>query len=210
MQVAALFTQDAAGRLLRVNEPDGGVAPRLFLGETEHGAQRWYRADVSPTMIAALERVPPDAIGTFVEMLSREAPVERISSGPAFRFPDTLAPSRAIAVTAANSAVLQRHLGDWLDAVESMAPLSVMLVDGHAVSVCASARRSDGAYEAGVETARGFRARGFGAQAVLGWAAQVRALGRIPIYSCAWANEASRALARSLGLTQFATNLHLT
>jgi len=37
MHIDALFTHDARGRMLRVNEPMGKTAPRFFLGRTTQG-----------------------------------------------------------------------------------------------------------------------------------------------------------------------------
>jgi len=47
--------------------------------------------------------------------------------------------------------------------------------DGHAVSVCFCARRSEKAAEAGLETAEAYRGRGFGPQVTVAWALAVRA-----------------------------------
>lgn len=46
LQMDALFTRDASGRLVTINEPNGGPAPRFFLGRTRGGiaaacGQRW-------------------------------------------------------------------------------------------------------------------------------------------------------------------------
>jgi predicted GNAT family acetyltransferase len=77
---------------------------------------------------------------------------------------------------------------------------------GYPVSVCFSARRSRVAAEAGVETAAGFRGRGFGSRVTAAWALVVRASGRIPLYSTDWSNEPSLALARELGLVAYAAD----
>jgi len=37
LQVDALFTHDPAGRIVAINEPDGDLAPRFFLGRTRIG-----------------------------------------------------------------------------------------------------------------------------------------------------------------------------
>jgi predicted GNAT family acetyltransferase len=85
-----------------------------------------------------------------------------------------------------------------------------LVVDGHAVAVCASVRHTSVADEAGVDTAASFRGRGFAGQVAAAWAQAVRAESRIPLYSTSWQNDASRAVARKLGLAQFGSDLHLT
>jgi predicted GNAT family acetyltransferase len=66
------------------------------------------------------------------------------------------------------------------------------------------------AHEAGVETPKQFRGRGYGGQVVAAWASAVRSLGCIPLYSTSWQNVASQAVAHKLGLVQYGTDLHIT
>ena len=84
--------------------------------------------------------------------------------------------------------------------------MAVCYEGGHPVSVCFCARRTAAAAEAGVETAAAFRGRGYGPRVVTAWAAAVRSQGLVPIYSTGWENNASRAVARKLGLVPFATD----
>ena len=78
--------------------------------------------------------------------------------------------------------------------------------DGHAVSVCFCARKSNVAAEAGLETAIEFRGRGLAPRVVSAWALAVRETGRIPLYSTSWSNDASLAVARKLGLMAYASS----
>jgi predicted GNAT family acetyltransferase len=77
--------------------------------------------------------------------------------------------------------------------------------DGHPVSVCFCARKSDVAAEAGVETATAYRGRGFAGCVTNAWASLVRSSGLVPLYSTAWTNHASLAVARNLGLITYAS-----
>jgi hypothetical protein len=223
MHVEALFTRDARGDLVRVNEPNGAIAPRFFLGRTRDGAMWWFRHDVPPDVRAELEaaiRVAEgqgSAIDTPIDpaphqaILARSATVERTEVGPAFSFPESLARAAdATRVTDANAELLALHLSPWLPDVQLSQPLFVVTCDGHAVSVCGSVRQTGNAYEAGVETAVAYRRHGFAAHAVAAWAATVRAMSRVPLYSTSWANTASQAVARKLGLIQFGNDLHIT
>lgn len=101
LHVGALFTQDAGGRMLRINEPDGrgGLAPRFFLGQTLNGLVIRYRADVGADcqreLQEASERIPHGADrlemplnpDLFCAILERDAPVRAVERGPAFVCP---------------------------------------------------------------------------------------------------------------------------
>ena len=83
-------------------------------------------------------------------------------------------------------------------------------VGERAVSICGSARITSRAHEAGVETHPDFRGRGHAVKVVAAWARAVREDGRIPLYSTSWENEASRDVARKLGLVQYGVTFHVT
>jgi predicted GNAT family acetyltransferase len=80
---------------------------------------------------------------------------------------------------------------------------------GRVVAVCHAARRSDAAAEAGLEVDPSVRRAGLGIAVTAAWAAAVRAGGREPLYSTSWANEASRGVARRLGLLLRGEDWHL-
>ena len=220
--VGALFTQDDAGCLIRVNEPGGKPAPRFFLGQTTEGSEWWFRADLTADTIHSLEAacaaVPtllhaepsPDRLAPFRAILERSAPVQATWAGPVFRFPDrpAEAPS-SVRITRANAELLTPYLESWSDDVARGQTLYAVVIGRKAVSVCASVRES-AAHEAGVETAPAFRGNGYAARAVSAWAAAVRQMNRVPLYSTSWTNTASLAVARKLNLVQFAADLHFT
>ena len=221
--VRALFTQDDDGRLIAVNDSSRAQAPRIFLGRTVEGNLWWMRKDVSAQLVEELqalcEALPVVAefkaddvsLRPFIDSLSREQPVERVWSGPAYECPFDLAPDEtAVGITLANSELLSPYLEDWRNDAEAGVPMVASLQDGAAVSVCCSVRVTDLAHEAGVETHPNFRGRGHASRAVAAWATAVRELGSVPLYSTSWDNESSWALARKLGLILFGADLHLT
>lgn len=221
--VDALFTHDAKGQLLRGNEPSGAEAPRFFLGRTADGSVIRFRHDVDDdtrreleaaanddAMNAAPRDSPTNAL-RFEEILARTAPVRNTSLGPAFSFPPGLAaPTDAVLVTDHNVQVLDAFLRDWIPDVRIGQPLFALVVGERAVAVCCTVRRTSEAHEAGVETVPAFRGQGYAAQVVTAWARAVRENGQVPLYSTSWQNEASRAVARKLGLIQFGNDLHVT
>src|SRR5687767_6849341 len=213
LHVDALYTHDAGGRLLAVNDRNGAIAPRFFLGRTANGNAWWFRHDVDPAVANDLAaRCAPLSTGidpdvgsgiadALIACLSRDQPVRKTWAGPAFRFPEELSGSKiAVPIIPDNATVLSPYLEDWRDDVGEGVPMMAVLEDGHAVSVCASVRMTPLAHEAGVETHRDFRGRGHAAEVVAAWAKSVAAPGRIPLYSTSWENAASRAVARKLRL----------
>ena len=133
-----------------------------------------------------------------------------LSSGPAFTFPETL-PELGETETVDDLRQLETHFTGWTaDEIPDASPIVAVMEDGHAVSVCFCARRASFAAEAGLETAPPFRGRGLGPRVAAAWALAMRASGRTPLYSTSWSNDASRAVARKLGLVPYAATWNLS
>jgi GNAT superfamily N-acetyltransferase len=223
LHVQALFTHDARGRMVRVNEAGGGPAPRFFLGRTRHGGVWRFRDDVDDALAHELEALcraepaadellaPPYGAEAYQALLARAAAVERTWAGPAYRVPSGVAaPPDAVLITEQNLDLLRPHMQAWLGDVVSCHPMLAVVDGARAVCLCASVRGTPPAHEAGVETAPEFRGRGYAARAVAAWAAAVEASGALPLYSTSWENTASQALARRLGLYRYGATLHIT
>lgn len=223
MHIDALFTHDAQGRMVRVNEPNGKSAPRFFLGRTPEGNLWRVRHDLGADVVRELEDAcrgertddallrPPYGTTRYEEILARDAALERVEAGPAFAFPEALdAAPEAVLVTKENIDILEPFMTPWIGDVGLCDPFLAILHDGQAVSVCGSVRISDRGYEAGVDTHPEFRGRGFAPRVVSAWARAVRAIDRVPLYSTSWNNTPSRAVAAKLGLMRFGTDIHIT
>ncbi|MGH7619758.1 MAG: GNAT family N-acetyltransferase [Gemmatimonadaceae bacterium] len=207
IQCETLYTYDANGRMLHSNEPGDVDAPRFFLGRTTLGNEWRFRHDVPDGLKAALERASAESDD---EIIKCALPVGSVWSGPAYRFPDEIAaPTNVVRLSDDNREILRPHLNGWADDPTIAQPAFGCVVDSRAVSICCSVRIGGRADEAGVETAREFRGRGYAVPAIAAWALAVRALGKIPIYSTSWDNLASQAVARRLGLVQFGTDLSI-
>jgi GNAT superfamily N-acetyltransferase len=211
-----LFTYDVRGRMLRVNEPDGRRAPRLFVGRTSGGHVVRF-GELVPNVVvdrllAIVEaqspadglRLPPALRESLRATLERDGPIGSEGGGPAYRFPETVTPSGdAIEVTDANRERVRDALPWLYRELGGRGPCQAVLVNGRAVSVCFSSRIGARAMEAGVFTLPEFRGRGYAARVTAAWALAVRRAGIVPVYSTSWENLASQGVARSLGLVAF-------
>jgi RimJ/RimL family protein N-acetyltransferase len=225
LQAEALFTHDAAGGMVAVNEPGGGPAPRFFLGRTRVGNLWRVRHDAPEATarrldaLAAAEpvrddpRAEPRSMAAFVDALEVDQEVRSVVAGPAYSFPDALLPAATVTrITRANLQLLRRM--DWdLEALarelDGWEPMVALVEDEVAVSLCFSSRLTARAAEAGVNTLASHRGRGYAPTVASAWAYAVRETGRIPLYSTSWDNHASQAVARKLGLVQYAADLSL-
>jgi hypothetical protein len=211
-----LFRYDARGRMLCSNEPDSRPAPRVFLGRTSSGHVTRFGEAVPDTLASLLEerierqppvdalKVSPAVLDAVREVLRRHSPVIRETGGPAYRFPpSSAAPGATVQLTEANLE-LARDTYPWLyKELRDCWPCFAVVRDGAAVSVCFSSRIGATANEAGVDTLPGFRGRGYAAAVTAAWGASLSAAGRTPIYSTAWENLPSQAVARRVGLILF-------
>jgi len=221
LAVDVLFTHDARGRIVRVNEPDGDVAPRFYLGRTKDGNIWRVRHDLPEAVVAQLEALassepiprdlrellqPPVQLEALKQALAAHAPVQETSSGPEYFFPDEIASPpgiSAVRMTPADADVLRPHFAWLIHELEGMPPVFAVVQDGRAVSVCFSSRVPAQADQAGVETIAAYHGRGYAPAVVAAWAKAIRELGRVPLYSTSWGNLASQGVARKLGLRMF-------
>ncbi|MCZ6712213.1 MAG: GNAT family N-acetyltransferase [Gammaproteobacteria bacterium] len=224
LRVEAMYVFDEHSRMTAINQWDGGHAPRFYLGRTGTGNICRFRFDVADELAQAIsslcETEPPlnNPMAApahqehYVRLLAEHAPVESVSSGPAFRFPDAAMRPHVsvIAINQDNAELLCGGLDEWLPDVAHRQPFVAVVEDEHAVSLCASARITTAAHEAGVETLSEYRRRGHAVRAVSAWASAVGAMGATPFYSTSWDNLASQGLARALGLTMIGTNFNIT
>ena len=211
--VGALYTFDARGRMTGVNQWDGGIAPRFFLGRTAEGQVACLRSDVPDDLVGALSALPASAHDdAYLRLLARRAPVTRVWHGPAFAFVTDVPIHTAgvVAIDESNVDLLRGGLEAWLPDVPHRRPFLAAIEGGRAVSVCASVRITPAAHAAGVETLAAFRGRGHARAVVAAWARAVRGLGALPLYSTSWENMASRAVAARLGMTMFGVDFHVT
>lgn len=223
VQIGTLYRLDARGRMLAVNEPGDPPAPRLFLGRTRQGSVWSTRHDLPEDLAAELDRLcraepaaadleePPECYEALRAVLGERGPIGEEYRGPCFSFPEQLPDlPGAVELTPELMGVLPPELR-WIEkALPLYAPAAVALADGAAVALCCCSRIGEHACEAGLETLPAYRGRGHGAAVTALWARLVRARGLTPLYSTSWSNDASRAVARRLGLVLYGEDLSLS
>ena len=225
IQVEVLFTQDENGCLQYINEPtdDRKIAPRFFFGYTNEGSICRFRHDLPDNIVTQLREIAaaePMPINSqkissvhrqFKEILQSHAPIERVWVGPAYRFPEHIAPpTNVVRLSRANAGLLKGDFAEIMSELNSSQPYLAVIEDSQAVSICRSVRSSPRAHEAGVDTLVGYRRRGYATSVVAAWALAVRVLNRTPLYSTSWDNVASQRVARRLGLVQYGVDYHVT
>jgi hypothetical protein len=223
LQTDALFLHDANGRLLHINEPEpNDPAPRFFLGRTSAGNLWRTRCDLPLDLAAEIERLAadepvardlheaPQHEAAYIQLLEQYAPVMRIEGGPAYSLPELASAGEAVTITAENISLLETHFA-WLAAtLADYAPVSAAVVSGIAVAICFCSRITAQVCEAGVYTETTSRGHGYATAAVRGWAAGVRAGGKLPLYSTSWSNFASQAIAKKLDAVQYGVDFSVT
>lgn len=204
-----------------INEPSTKSAPRFFLGITKQGNVVRYHETLDEGVINELEQFIEEApwldapnrvnMAAFIRVLSRARPLDHVYLGPAYVFPDMRGRStQAIRITNMNIELLRKYFSDFFDDVAHGQPVFAVVQNQVAVSLCCSARTSSIAAEASLHTARDFRGRAYGMEVSTAWAAEIQNQGRIALYSTAWNNLASQAVARKLKLRQYGMDLHFS
>ncbi|WP_235610457.1 GNAT family N-acetyltransferase [Deinococcus aerius] len=226
LQTSALFVSDSAGRLRFIREPgyeenELDPAPRFFMGRTPEGNVWRFRHDLTADLVRELEDLcgaepvlpgytaaadEPRKAEAIREVLTSHAPITAEERGPAYQIPDGVpVPEHVVLISGKNAHLLEAHF-PWKITSRAgfrFAPIAAAVEQGSAVSICFCARLTQDAAEAGVETTEAFRGRGHAGAAVAGWAAAMRSVGRLPLYSTQWGNLASQAVARKLGLARY-------
>jgi GNAT superfamily N-acetyltransferase len=198
-----MFASDERGRLF------GTDAPHLHLLRTPEGLICRCHAGLADEVADALHGLAKRARGRpsewaseyadYGKALSSVAQLKALRAGVLYSFP-ALSESNYAAVNICedNAKLLIGGVEEWRSDIASGLPMTAMVVNGRAVSICASVKASTVAHCAGVETLPAYRGKGFASQAVAAWAKTVRALGAAPFYGTTFDNYASQRVARRL------------
>jgi hypothetical protein len=217
LQLRTMYSVDSRRRITGSSEANARPAPFFVLIRGTSDVAWEVRNDVAADIADELDRLagnetpasvfqdPPLHADKYLSLVGG-----RIASGPAFRFPDEILQPTDITLIDRLD-LLERHFRGWIaEEISWCSPIVAVMDGGYPVSVCFCATRNSApAVEAGLETAAGFRGRGFAGRVTAAWACAIRAAGRIPLYSTNWSNTASLGVARKLGLIQYASDWSL-
>ena len=217
LQLETSYVLDDRGRIVTTREPRPRPGPIFVLQRGTLDCAWALRSDVPEDLAANVDRLARDELPVsdlrtahihaekYLSLLGGQA-----DSGPTFLFPAEIGHQDGEVIPIEDLSLLEGNFSDWIAAeIPHRFPMTAILRDGHAVSVCFSARRSQVAAEAGLETATIFRGRGFGPRVTAAWATAIRALGLVPLYSTSWNNSASLSVARKLGLVELTSDWSL-
>lgn len=214
VELRVLFRHDSDGRLVAINEHRALAPPFVAVARTAEGCVVRTAAGtpqgLARQIAAALEALDPWTPGEptpgLPAALATAAGLDAhtIVAGPAYIFRGPFFPGGAMQLYPANAHLLHPSLATLAPELAHRRPTFAVLRCSQAVSVCYSARASREAAEAGVETVPEYRGQGCAALAAESWADAIEASGRLAFYSTTWDNAASIALARKLGLGQYA------
>ena len=214
VELATGFVLNDRGRIVSTREPHANRGPLFTIIRSATECAWALHEDVPERLaeqIATLARQEPPvrdlrAAPVYAAQYLALARGRPDFAGPAFLFPEALAAAGDV-VSVDDERWLQHNFQGWKlgEIAPGRAPVLAVIEDGLPVSICFCARRSAAAAAAGLETAEAFRGRGFGPRVTAAWAMAVRASGRVPLYSAAWSNAPSLAVARKLGLTAHAS-----
>jgi hypothetical protein len=214
LELNTAFILDDHGRIVSTREPQATRGPLFTLIRTATRCTWAVRAGLLPDVTAEIDRLAREEPPT-PDLQTAPAHADRYQallgdrtglSGYMFAFPQRL-PHVTDAVLIEDERLLQHHFHGWEigEIAAGRAPVLAIVEGGYPVSVCFCARESDAAAAAGLETAERFRGRGLARRVTAAWASAIRASGRIPLYSTASTNHASRSVARRLNLTPYAS-----
>ncbi|MFD0772254.1 GNAT family N-acetyltransferase [Bacillus sp. CGMCC 1.60114] len=216
IQADVLFKYDSSGRMTEINEPGGLVAPLFFLGRTREGnVIRFNEIFPNPKVGKVLQVINNNEhivdLRNLIVILNEIRPINSIWMGPAYIFPENFhMTSDAVRITNENKELLKVDFPNLFEEFEWRQPCFAIIQDGIAVSVCCSARKSAKAAEASVETLEAYKGNGYGTKSVIAWANEIKKEGLHPLYSTAWDNFSSQAIAKKLGLHKYGVDFHIS
>ena len=204
---------DDLGYLVRLPGPCPAAIPRFYIAELTGSGNhvRFTRQGLLPAVAEKLLALPPGVAlenrGAVRQVLAADAHCRTIRRNKSYLFPAALDPQDFAGVVRLGAA--DRELVTQFDARidTSDCPVFAVIAGGRIVSACTSSRETGQGAEAWVQTVPTRRRSGLGRRVVAAWGHYQLSQGKVPFYTLAWDNLASQALAESLELIQFVSDV---
>ncbi|NHN35497.1 GNAT family N-acetyltransferase [Paenibacillus sp. S3N08] len=215
LQAEVLYNHDHAGRITTINEYMNQPAPRFFWGQTNTGSVIRFRNDVPNNLVHDILKLMDREDSTVrlanvINALEKDKEISGFWIGPAYVFNEIITDyTDATLVTEDNKCYLEPGFSTLLSELQFREPCFMVTENNMAVSVCFSARISDKAAEAGVETLKGYRGKGYAMRVTSSWAKAISQSHRIPLYSTSWDNYSSLSIAKRLLLHLYGTDISI-
>jgi len=153
---------------------------------------------------------PTKQLTNVINELEKDKGISGLWVGPAYAFNEIVMDyTDATLVTEENKYCLEHGFSSLLSEIKFREPCYMVTENNIAVSVCFSARNSDKAAEAGVETLEDYRGKGYAIRVASSWAQAIRQSQRIPLYSTSWDNYSSQSVAKRLQLHFYGTDISI-
>jgi ribosomal protein S18 acetylase RimI-like enzyme len=182
---------DSSGDLFPLTDADPSQVAHFIIAQHSGGCERFFRHNLPIPIRDRLTNLDPEqALYDFElvkRILSEDKPCEDTWGGKGYVFQHIPDPAEF------PDAIL--HEGSF-----------VVLIENEPVAWAWSQEQNDKAAELALEVLPQFRRRGYGRQVAAAWANHVMRDGRIAFYSHLHDNTPSQALARSLGVVQYAVS----
>ncbi|MBD0382209.1 GNAT family N-acetyltransferase [Paenibacillus sedimenti] len=215
IQAEVLYVHDHAGRIITINEHVNQPAPRFFWGQTNTGRVIRFRSDVPNKVVRDILQImdrdePTEQLANVINVLEKDKGISGFWIGPAYAFNEIVTDyTDATLVTEDNKFFLEHGFSSLLSELKFREPCYMVTENNIAVSVCFSARNSDKAAEAGVETLEDYRGKAYAIRVASSWAQAIRQSQRIPLYSTSWDNYSSQSVAKRLRLHLYGTDISI-
>ncbi|MGI2294235.1 GNAT family N-acetyltransferase [Paenibacillus sp. GXUN7292] len=215
IQAEVLYIHNYAGRITMINEPVDQPAPRFFWGQTDAGSIVRFRSDTPDRLVHDVlqclgQSDSTEQLASVIRALEKDRAIKGIWIGPAFVFQEFANDyTNATLVNDDNKYCLEPGFPTLLSELKFREPCFMVTENNMAVSVCFSARSSDKAAEAGVETLKDYRGKGYAMRVTSSWAQAIRRSQKIPLYSTSWDNFSSQSIAKRLRLHLYGTDISI-
>jgi len=199
------------GLLTSLDESITDKMPHLLILIHEQGYSLFPRHNLPAHLRGALMKLSPELAfhdpGKIKAILAADAPCPEVWTGRSYTFPALRAedyPSSVVRLSEAQRDLIVKYDPNLNP---SQVTVCAMLADGKIVSACVSSRENAIGAEAWVQTLPAYRRRGYARQVTTAWAFHLQQEGKIPFYSHHSDNLPSHALAHSLGLKWFMSDV---